>query len=143
PTEKMLLREAVSSRTDLKADEMPVSDEEAQAFDQQVMSMKTDLNTEAPGTLEKRFRHNTVNTTVDKMLEAGLTQGSLALALKLPVNAPNKPGERIPPQVVKKLLVLNQLMHPFAEHDITLPNVDASQPPEKHINFNRLQKLLP
>ncbi|MCZ6843402.1 MAG: hypothetical protein O7G32_11295 [SAR324 cluster bacterium] len=143
PTEKMLLREAVSSRTDLKADEMPVSDEEAQAFDQQVMSMKTDLNTEAPGTLEKRFRHNTVNTTVDKMLEAGLTQGSLALALKLPVNAPNKPGEKIPPQVVKKLLVLNQLMHPFAEHDITLPNVDASQPPEKHINFNRLQKLLP
>ncbi len=142
PTEKMLLREAVSSRTKLEEGDMKVSAEESQAYEQQIVTKKTELTMETPGILEQRFRHNTVNTTLDKVLNAGLTQASLALALSLGASAPNKPVVKLPPPVVQKLLALNQLMHPFAEHDISLPNVAETEPPAKRVNFNRLQKLL-
>ena len=142
PTEKVMLRQAVASRVDLEEEEMPVTSEEKHAYEQQITTMKTEVNMEAPGTLERRFVHGPVNTTVEKLLDAALTQASLRLVLSLPVNAPNKPAEKLPAPIVQKLLVLNRLTHPFADNDLVLPNVDDSEPANKRINFNRLQKVV-
>jgi hypothetical protein len=48
---------------------------------------------------------------------------------------------KLPPPTVRKLLALNQLMHPIPEHDLLLPNVEPDAPLTKRINFNRLAKL--
>lgn len=142
PTEKVMLRQAVASRTELEDDEMAVSPEDIQAHEQQIVTMKTEVSMEAPGTLEQRFNHGPVNTTVSKLLDAALTQDSLRLVLSLPVNPPNKPAVKLPGPIVQKLLALNQLTHPFAANDVVLPNVEASEPVNKRINFNRLQKVV-
>jgi hypothetical protein len=142
PTEKVLLRKALASKTTLEEGEMPVSPEDEQAYQQYVITLKTEINMDAPGTLEQRFVHKMVNTTVGKLLDAGLTQDSLGLLMSMPVNAPNKPPAKLPAALVKKLLALNQLMHPFPENEIVLPNVAANETPEKRINFNRLDKVL-
>jgi hypothetical protein len=142
PTEKVMLRQAVASRTELEENEMAVTPEEIQAYEQQIVTMKTEVSMEAPGTLEQRFMHGPVNTTVSKLLDAALTQASLRLVLSLPVNPPNKPGAKLPGPIVQKLLVLNQLTHPFAANDVVLPNVEESEPANRRINFNRLQKVV-
>ena len=142
PTEKVVLRQAVASRVELEDGEMQVSQEETQAYESQIVTMKTELNMEAPGTLEQRFMHGPVNTTLEKLLNASLTQASLRLLLSLPVNAPNKPPAKLEAPVVQKLLALNQLTHPFADIDVVLPNVEASEPANKRINFNRLSKVI-
>lgn len=79
---------------------------------------------------------------IDDLLSMGLNHASLLLLFSLPFSGPNKPAAKLPGEAVKKLLMLNQLSNPVAENDITLPNVEASAPAMKRVNFNRLQKLM-
>ena len=142
PTEKMMLRSAVAQKIPLEPTELQVSDAELETFRQQVIARKTELGLEHPGILEHRLVLGPVNAKVDDLLRLGLTVPSLRLVLSLPFAAPNKSANTLPSDAVRKLLMLNQLTNPLAEHDIILPNVNASMPVMKRINFNRLQKLM-
>ena len=142
PTEKMLLRSAVHQKFTLEEHEMKVSDEELQAYQGQIESRKAELEAELPGVLSQSLSQGPVRVKAENLLELGLTGDSLRLLFSLPFNAPNKPASKLPPDAMKKLLMLNQLKHPLPAEDIVLPNVDAALPPLKRVNFNRLQKLM-
>jgi hypothetical protein len=75
------------------------------------------------------------------MLDLGLNAASLNALLHMPLSPPNKPATKLPQPLVRKVLALNQLMHPIPEQDLMLPNVEADAPLIKRINFNRLAKL--
>jgi hypothetical protein len=142
PTEKMVVRSAVAQKVPLEANELAVSPEDLESYRQQIVSRKTELNVEAPGVLEQRLALGPVKAKVDDLLSMGITTPSLRLLFSLPFAAPNRPATKLPVEVIKKLLMLNQLSHPLPEHDIILPNVEATAPVMKRVNFNRLQKLL-
>ncbi|MCH9044541.1 MAG: hypothetical protein IIA40_00375 [SAR324 cluster bacterium] len=142
PTEKMMLRSAVAQKLTLEAHELPVSEQELEQYRQQIISRKTELNLEVPGVLDQRLAQGPVQAKIDDLLSMGLTPASLLLLFSLPFSGPNKPAAKLPGEAVKKLLMLNQLSNPLAENDITLPNVEASAPAMKRVNFNRLQKLM-
>jgi hypothetical protein len=142
PTQKILLRKALESKIELAPDEMVVTEEEQKSYDQQIVTRKTELNVEAPGVLGMRLQHGALRATVEEMLKLGLTIPSLRLALQIPLNAPNKPAQRLPPAIAQKIVGLNALMHPFPTVDLVLQNVEESAPAAKRLNFNRLAKAL-
>lgn len=142
PTEKIVLREALATKIELGEEDMTVSPDEMHSYQEQIDARVTEIGMEAPQIMEQRLVQGAVNTTVDKLLEVGLTNLSLRLVLTLPVNLPNKPAAKLPGPVVRKLLGLNQLKHPFPKHDLILPNVAENEPPAKRINLNRLAKLV-
>ena len=98
---------------------------------------------EVPGLLESKLTQGPVAVSVDNLLNMGLTGASLRLLFQLPFAGANRPAGRIPMEAVKKLLLINQLTHPMPENDVVLANVEATAPPLKRVNFNRLQKLMP
>jgi hypothetical protein len=142
PTQKILLRKALESKIELTPDEMVVTEEEQKSYDEQIVTRKTELNVEAPGVLGMRLQHGPIRATVEELLKLGLTIPSLRLVLQIPLNAPNKPAQRIPPAIAQKIVGLNALMHPFPVMDLVLTNVEESAPPAKRLNFNRLSKAL-
>ncbi|HKI97748.1 MAG TPA: hypothetical protein VKB51_04665 [bacterium] len=142
PTEKMMLRSAVAQKIPLQPEELQVSEEELQSYQQQILARKTELSMELPGILDQRLALGPVKAKVQDLLDMGLNAISLRLLFNLPFAAPNKPANKLPGEAVKKLLLLNQLTHPLPEHDIILPNVEATAPVMKRVNFNRLQKLM-
>jgi hypothetical protein len=141
PTEKMTLRKIVSARMKLEDGELAVSEEEVKHYQQQILTAKTELNMEMPGLMDLKMIHGPVQVKVDHMLDLGLTAASLNALLHMPLSPPNKAPVKLPPPTVRRLLALNQLIHPIPEHDLLLPNVEADAPPAKRINFNRLAKL--
>jgi hypothetical protein len=142
PTEKMLLRSAVGQKMPLEESDLAISAEEQHTYREQILSRKTELNVELPGIMEHRLAQGAVPARIEQLLEMGLTIPSLRLLFTLPFSAPNKPAGKLPGEVVRKLLMLNQLAHPLPENDLTLPNVEENAPAMKRINFNRLQKLM-
>jgi hypothetical protein len=142
PTEKMMLRQAVAQKVPLEPGDLEVSEEEMGAFRQQIESRKTELDGEVPGLFDLRLAAGPVNAKVDDLLDKGITLPSLRLLLTLPFSGAGKAPAKLPGETVKKLLILNQLSHPMAEHDLVLPNVEATAPSLKRVNFNRLQKLM-
>ena len=142
PMEKVVLRKALQTKINLEEDEMVVTPEEEAAYQEQIVAGITQLNLDAPNTLEHRLVQGQVNTTVENLLDVGITRDSLRLVLSLPVNLPNKPTVRLPRKVVSRLLGLSQLKNPFPETDLILPNVDPNSPAAKRLNLNRLAKLL-
>ena len=121
---------------------MVVSEEEQKAYDQQIITRQTELNVEAPGVLHLRLQHGPVRASVEELLKLGLTIPSFRLVLQIPLNAPNKPAQRLPPALAQKIVGLNALMHPFPAVDLVLQNVEESAPAAKRLNFNRLGKAL-
>jgi hypothetical protein len=91
--------------------------------------------------MDYKLVQGTVQLKLDQLLNLGLNGPSLALLLQMPMNLPNKPPAKLPGPVVHKVLLLNQLMNPLPEHDVTLSNVEHEAPIAKKINFNRLAKL--
>jgi hypothetical protein len=142
PTQKILLRKALESKIQLAPDEMIVTEEEQKAYDQQIVTRQTELNVEAPGVLNMRMQHGQIRASVEDMLKLGLTIPSLRLVLQMPLNAPNKPAQRLPPAIAQKIVGLNALMHPFPAVDLVLQNVEESASAVKRLNFNRLGKAL-
>jgi hypothetical protein len=141
PTEKMVLRRLVASRMKLEDHELQVSEQELKEHQQIILTRKTELMQETPALMDYRLVQGPVQLRLEQLLGLGLTGSSLLLLLQLPLNPPNKPAARLPTPVVKKVLMLNQLMHPLPENDVTLPNVEQEAPIAKRINFNRLAKL--
>ncbi len=141
PTEKMTLRKIVSTRMKLEDSELAVSDEEVKHYDQQILTAKTELNMEVPGLMDLKMIHGPIQIKLDQMLDLGLTAASLNALLHMPLSPANKPPVKLPTPMLRKVLALNQLMHPIPEHDLLLPNVEADAPLIKRINFNRLAKL--
>jgi len=142
PTEKMMLRMAISQKITLEEGDLSVSEEEMESYRQQILTRKQDVNIENPGILDQKLSQGPVPVKVDDLLNMGLTASSLRLLFQLPFNAPNKPAAKISGEAVKKLLMINQLAHPLPDKDIILPNVEESAPAMKKVNFNRLQKLV-
>ena len=142
PTEKMMLRSAIAQKMTLEENDLQVSAEDMQAYQQQIVTRKAELNTEVPGLLEQRLSQGPVPVKVEELLNLNLTGASLRLLLSLNFSGTNMPSGKIPGEAVKKLLMLNQLTNPLPEHDIILPNVEASAQALKRVNFNRLQKLM-
>jgi len=141
PTEKIVLRKALETKIELAEDEMTVSPEEMRAFEEQIVTRKTEIMTELGGVFDLKLLHGPVRITLDALLKLGIQPASLRLLLQMPFTASNKPSVRIPPPVAAKLMALNRFMHPFPEHDLLLPNVDEKAPPARRLNFNRLAKL--
>lgn len=141
PTEKMILRMAISQKITLEPGDLEVSEEELESYRQQILTRKQEVNIENPGILDQKLAQGPVPLKVDELLSMGLTAASLRLLFNIPFNAPNKPSAKIPGEAVKKLLMINQLAHPLPDKDIILPNVEETAPAMKRINFNRLQKL--
>ena len=133
---------ALESKIELSDDEMLGSDEELRAYQDQIVTRKTDLTAEAPGVFQQKLHQGQVRADVETLLGAGIMNPSLLLLLQIPVNAPNKPAARLPGPVVQKLVQLNALINPFPEVDLILPNVEGTSPPAKRLNFNRLSKAL-
>ena len=142
PTEKMMLRSAIAQKIDLEEYELKVSEEDMQAYQQQIVSRKTEVQVEVPGILEQKLAQGPVRAKIDQLLNMNLTPASLRLLFHLNFSAPNKAAAKIPGEAVKKLLMLNQLVNPLPENDISLPNVEENAPAMKRVNFNRLQKLM-
>ena len=142
PTEKMMLRSAIAQKITLEENDLMVSEEEMQAYQQQIVSRKTELNTEVPGIMEQKLSQGPVRAKIDQLLDMNLTPASLRLLFNLNFSGPNKAAAKIPGEAVKKLLMINQLVNPLPEHDISLPNVEENAPAMKRVNFNRLQKLM-
>ena len=142
PTEKMTFRKLVASRMKLEEHELQVSAEELKHHEQVVMTHKTEIMMETPGLMDYKVVQGIVQLKLDQLLNLGLTGQSLALLLQLPLHPPNKQPTKLPTPVVRKVLQLNQLMHPLPEHDLTLPNLEPDTPLVKRINFNRLAKLV-
>lgn len=142
PTEKMMLRSAIDQKITLEENELKVSEEDMQAYQQQIITRKTELQVEIPGIMEHRLAQGPVRANIEQLLDMNLTPASLILLFHLNFSGPNKPGAKIPGEAVKKLLMINQLVNPLPENDISLPNVEESAPALKRVNFNRLQKLM-
>ncbi|MDH4246760.1 MAG: hypothetical protein OEW39_02980 [Deltaproteobacteria bacterium] len=141
PAEKTVLRNVVDNKLHLEPNELIISDEDKQAYQQQIDARIAEMETELPGVMDSRPAQGQANCTLRDLIGFGLTLPSLRLVLQLPFMSSAMAPNKLPPTVVKKALRVNHLMHPFPKHDIVLPNVDESQPPLKRINFNRLQKL--
>jgi hypothetical protein len=141
PTEKMVLRKLVASKMQLGEHELVVSDQEMKDYQQVILTRKTELMQETPALMDYKLVQGTVQLKLDQLLNLGLNGPSLALLLQMPMNLPNKPPAKLPGPVVHKVLLLNQLMNPLPEHDVTLSNVEHEAPIAKKINFNRLAKL--
>ncbi len=142
PTQKIMLRKALESKIELADDEMLVSDDEMRAYQEQIVTRKTELTAEAPGVFQQKLNQGQVRADVENLLGAAIMNPSLQLLLQIPLNAPNKPAAKLPGPVVQKLMQLNALINPFPEVDLILPNVDGTAPPAKRLNFNRLSKAL-
>ncbi|MBI4081962.1 MAG: hypothetical protein HY423_05060 [Candidatus Lambdaproteobacteria bacterium] len=141
PTEKIFLRKAILTKIQLEESEMMVSPEELRAYEDHVNALKTELMTEMPGVMELKFIHGPARISVGDLLGLGIKRESLLLLLQAPFTASNKPGIRIPPAIARKVLAVNQLVHPFADQDLLLPNIPPETPLLKRINLNRLAKL--
>ena len=141
PTEKMVLRKLVASKMKLEEHELQVSEQELKDYQQIIATRKTELMMETPALMEYKLVSGPVQLKLDQLLSLGLNGPSLVLLLQLPLNPPNKPAAKLPPPIVRKVLMLNQLMNPLPENDVTLPNVEPEAPILKRINFNRLAKL--
>ncbi|MDH5752965.1 MAG: hypothetical protein OEZ59_11200, partial [Deltaproteobacteria bacterium] len=143
PTEKIVLRATIDKKIKLEDDELRISEQEMGSYQQQIANRKSELEGILPGVFDQKVSQGPVSIRLDNLLEMKLTSQSLRLLMQLPFNAPNKPPAKLPPQVVKHVLMINQLTHPMPENDIVLPNVGEDQPAAKRINFNRLQKISP
>src|SRR5574341_1595800 len=141
PVEKMTLRKVVAARRALGEGDLAVPEDDVRQYQQEIVTAKTELNMESPGLLESKLVHGQFQVKVSHLLDLGLTPASLDVLLTLPVSAPGKPAAALAPEVVAKLKALNQMMHPIAEHDVLLANVEADAPAAKRINFSRLAKL--
>lgn len=141
PTEKMVLRKLVASKMKLEEHELEVSEQELKDYQQIIATRKTELMMETPALMDYKLVQGPVQLKLDQLLSMGLNGSSLVLLLQLPLNPPNKPPSKLPPPIVRKVLMLNQLMNPLPENDVTLPNVEPEAPVAKRINFNRLAKL--
>lgn len=141
PTEKMVLRKLVASKMKLDDQELVVTDQELKDYQQIIVTKKTELMQETPSLMEYKLVQGPIQLKLEQLLGLGLNSPSLVLLLQLPLNPPNKPPAKLPGPVVRKVLMLNQLMNPLPEHDVTLPNVEQEAPIAKKINFNRLAKL--
>ncbi len=139
--EKMVLRKAIAARIKLDDTELVVTEGELKEHQQNVVNQKTELLMEAPGVLEQKLIQGQVQMRVDDLLKLSLNTPSLLLLLQLPLAAPNKAPAKLAPPVIRKVLILNQLMNPLAENDLVLPNVEADAPVTKRINFTRLAKM--
>jgi len=141
PTEKMVLRKLVASKMKLDDQELVVTDQELKDYQQIIVTKKTELMHETPSLMDYKLVQGPIQLKLEQLLGLGLNSPSLVLLLQLPLNPPNKPPAKLPGPVVRKVLMLNQLMNPLPEHDVTLPNVEQEAPIAKKINFNRLAKL--
>ncbi len=141
PMEKMVLRKLVASKMKLDDSELQVSEQELKDYQQIIATRKTELMMETPALMDYKLIQGAVQLKLDQILGMGLTPSSLVLLLQLPMSPPNKPAAKLPPPVVRKVLMLNQLINPIPENDVTLPNVEPEAPIAKRINFNRLAKL--
>jgi hypothetical protein len=141
PTEKMVLRKLVASKMKLGDDELVVTEQELKDYQQIIVTRKTELMQETPALLDYKLVQGPVQLKLDQLLGLGLNAPSLILLLQMPLNPPNKPPAKLPGPIVRKVLMLNQLINPLPEHDVTLPNVEQEAPIAKKINFNRLAKL--
>ena len=142
PMEKIVLRKAVEGPLGLEENDLKLSEEDLQVYAQELHNLQAQLEQELPGIMDAKLTQGQVQATLKDLLKLGITGASLQVLLQLPLATPRKAAAKLPANLVKQVLLLNQLQHPFADVDLLLPNVEPTAAPAKRLNLSRLAKLV-
>jgi len=141
--EKLVFIQAIKKAGSDIADHLTLTDEEQKQIDETLKQFESKIKSIKPDIFESKVVFLSLVIPIQKLFDMSLDKKSLYLMLTLKMTSPSNPkASPLRPDIVKALLLYNQIKNPVPSNNLILAGQESATDPAKAINKGILNKLL-